>query len=321
MELLENPDRLARLGQEGKKIIDKEFSFRHYLFDLLDLAQVGMCRVSAVVPNYNYERYIQERLDSIINQEYPIYEIIALDDASTDNSLDIISQSLENCPIDFQIVANKENSGSVFRQWQKGVELAHGTHVWIAEADDSCLATFLDEVIQGFDSPDVVLSYCESKQLDANGKILAENYLDYVSDLGSHRWLGTFVREGREEIIHALSVKNTIPNVSAVVFDKSSLHAVLAEHMERIQAYRVAGDWLIYVLLLQKGHIAFTPFSYNLHRRHQRGVTIGSFNQQQLEEIQRMQNFIAERFDLPEEMLCIAGRYIETLRKQFAVCN
>lgn len=321
MELLDSPDRLARLGLEGKKIVDEEYSFRHYLFDLLDLAQVGLRRVSAIVPNYNYERYLQERLGSILGQEYPIYEIIVLDDASTDHSLDIIRQTLESCAIDFQIVANKENSGSVFRQWQRGVELAHGTHVWIAEADDSCLATFLDEVVQGFDSPGVVLSYCESEQVDAKGIMLAENYLEYVADIGSHRWLGTFVRDGREEIIHALSVKNTIPNVSAVIFAKASLHAVLAEHMDRIQSYRIAGDWLVYVLLLQHGHIAFSPFSYNLHRRHQRGVTIGSFNQQQLEEIQRMQNFIAERFDLPEEMICIAGRYIETLRKQFAACK
>ena len=321
MGLLDNPDSLAQIGREGKKIIGEEFSFRHYLFDLLDFAQVGLRRVSAVVPNFNYERYLPERLESIIGQEYPIYEIVVLDDASTDNSLEIIRQALENCQIDFTIVANKENSGSVFRQWQRGVELAQGTHVWIAEADDSCLATFLDEVIQGFDAPSVVLSYCESKQVDATGTILAENYLDYVSDIGPHRWLGTFVRDGQEEIINALSVKNTIPNVSAVVFEKSALSAVLAEHIARIQSYRIAGDWLTYVLLLQHGRIAFSPFSYNLHRRHQQGVTIGSFNQQHLDEIQRMQNFVAERFDLPEELTGIAGRYIETLRKQFAVGN
>ena len=44
-------------------------------------------KVSVVVPNYNYGRYIKKRIDSILKQTYPIYELIVLDDASTDDSI------------------------------------------------------------------------------------------------------------------------------------------------------------------------------------------------------------------------------------------
>ena len=44
-------------------------------------------KVSVVVPNYNYANYLKKRLDSIINQTYPIYELIILDDLSTDDSV------------------------------------------------------------------------------------------------------------------------------------------------------------------------------------------------------------------------------------------
>ena len=47
-------------------------------------------KVSVVVPNYNHALYLQQRLDSIINQEFQDFEVIILDDASTDNSREII---------------------------------------------------------------------------------------------------------------------------------------------------------------------------------------------------------------------------------------
>ncbi len=317
MALIDDPDKIKELGHSGKKIVEEEFSFRDYLFDLLDMVDSGLYRVSVVVPNYNYEQYIEERLKSIINQTYPVYEIIVLDDASTDNSINKIRETLESQHIDCRIIINKENSGSVFKQWKKGVDSAKGTHVWVAEADDSCSDEFLDEVMQSFDTPRVVLSYTESKQVDQDGHIMADNYLEYVADIDAQHWLTSFIKNGSEEVAHALSVKNTIPNVSGVIFEKSCLKYVLEKHIDLIQTYRVAGDWLVYVLILKCGEISFSPLSLNFHRRHQQGVTIRSFNEQQLNEIKRMQAFIADEFDVTKEKSEVAGKYIEALKRQF----
>ncbi len=319
IELLDFPDKIKELARSGKRIIDEGFSFRKYLFDLLDLAAAGLHRISVVVPNYNYGQYIRERLQSIINQSYPVYEIIVLDDASTDKSLEIIQDNLKFQPIDYRIIGNRENSGSVFKQWKKGVDLAQGTHIWLAEADDSCSDEFLDEATRGFNNPGVILSYCESKQVDKNGIIMADNYHEYVADIDTRHWQSSFVKDGAEEIAEALSVKNTIPNVSGVVFERSCLKTVLRKHIELIQTYRVAGDWLTYVLVLKCGKIAFSPLPLNFHRRHQEGVTIGSFNQEQLNEIKQMQTFIADNFDVPKEKSELAEKYIIRLKRQFGL--
>ena len=264
-DMIDTPSLREVLGQRGVKIINERFSFRHYVFDLLDLLGLNIDRVSVVVPNYNYARYLPERISSIIKQTYPIFEIIFLDDCSTDASVSIARAILEVESIDYQIIVNEENSGSVFSQWKKGVDVVNGTHVWIAEADDSCSNNFLSEAMQGFQYSGVVLSYCESKQMDEDGKILANNYLDYVADIDARRWLYPFVRHGHEEATEALCIKNTIPNVSGVVFEKSRLQKVLNQHIDWISSYRLAGDWLVYVLMLKDGKIAFSPASLILH--------------------------------------------------------
>ncbi|OOZ35796.1 hypothetical protein BOW51_10205 [Solemya velesiana gill symbiont] len=315
--ILEAPFERKSLGQRGAELINEFFSFRQYVFDLLDFVGHALKRVSIVVPNYNYANYLPERLSSIVNQKYPVFEIIFIDDCSTDNSVKLAKDILESQPIDFKIVVNTENSGSVFRQWKYGVDSVRGTHVWIAEADDSCSSNFLSEVMGGFDFSDVVLSYCESKQIDEDGKILADNYLAYVADLGASRWMYPYVNSGEKETIEALCVKNTIPNVSGVVFKKSNLKSVMNQNINLIQTYRVAGDWLVYVLMLRNGKVAFSPSPLNVHRRHEIGVTIGSFNESQLKEIERMQKFVAEEFDVPKDMSIKAKEYLVYLSDVF----
>ena len=102
-----------------------------------------MCKVSVIVPNYNYEQYLPERIDSILNQTYTDFELILLDDASTDGSATLIEKYKDN-PHVSHVVINEENSGSPFRQWMKGIVLARGEWVWIAEADDLCEPAFLE---------------------------------------------------------------------------------------------------------------------------------------------------------------------------------
>jgi hypothetical protein len=87
LQLLDEPTLAAQLGRVGAEIIQAEFSFRHYLYDLLELAGLPLQRVSVVVPNYNYARHLSQRLQSIQDQDYPVFELLVLDDASTDDSL------------------------------------------------------------------------------------------------------------------------------------------------------------------------------------------------------------------------------------------
>jgi len=319
--LLEQPERAAAAGAAGARMVAERFSFRRYVFDLLDTLGVGLDRVSVVVPNYNYAHYLAERLGSILAQDYPVFEIIFLDDGSTDASLERARELLAASAVDYRIVENEQNSGSVFRQWQRGVDLATGTHIWIAEADDSCDPQFLGEVRKGFRTPGVVLSYCQSRQIDDGGDLLASDYLDYVADIDPRHWLTAHVIDGPTEAAQSFSIKNVIPNVSGVLFAAEPLRAVLDQHLEQILSHRVAGDWLVYVLLLERGRIAFSPVPANAHRRHRQGVTLGNFNDALLQEIRSMQAFVASRFAVSPVTAAAASAYADRLAEQFALAR
>ncbi|OQX16846.1 MAG: hypothetical protein BWK73_02610 [Thiothrix lacustris] len=317
--LLAKPEERDALGLRGAALINERFSFRRYVFDLLDLLDLNLARVSVVLPNYNYAHYLPERLESIINQDYPIYEIIFLDDCSKDESIQVAERMFRESGIDFRIIINEENSGSVFRQWKKGADLASGKYVWLAEADDSCSHGLIDELLNGFRTPGVVLSYCESQQIDEAGRLLANNYHTYVADVDAKHWLTHFVMDGRSEIVNSLSIKNTIPNVSAVLFEKNVLTNVLKNHFDLICSHRIAGDWFAYVFVLNEGKLAFSPKPLNKHRRHSGGMTISNINQSQLHEIRRMQEYIVEHYSVPVGKIEQARRYIESLQKEHGI--
>jgi glycosyltransferase involved in cell wall biosynthesis len=317
VSLLRDADKAGKAGQSGKEIVETEFSFRRYLFDLLSLVDKAFPRVSVVIPNYNYANYLEPRINSVISQNFPIYELIILDDASTDESLDIIDKVASSVTVDVRLSVNEANTGSPFTQWHKGVCLARGDLVWIAEADDLCAPEFLQEVIAPFQDESVVLSYCQSKQLGEDGKILCPDYLDYVADISSVKWTNYYVNDGHREIREAMAVKNTIPNVSGVVFRRSTIDAVLNDHLDEIEKFRVAGDWLTYVYVLSHGKVAFSPRPLNRHRRHQSGVTLSKFDISQLEEIMAVQKMIGESYSPDRDIVNKAKSYSDQLYKQF----
>ena len=294
--LLGDPVLWQQVSDKAKKIIGDRFQFRDYVYDLLSYAGEKYHKVSVIVPNYNYERYLPKRLLSIVNQTQRPYEIIFLDDCSTDGSIGTADQILKPSGIAFKVISNSENQGT-FRQWLRGIHEAKGDLIWIAEADDYCEANFLERVLTAFDDREVVLAYCQSKQIDANGRVLADNYLEYTRDISPTRWLKAYTRSGLEEISEALSIKNTIPNVSAVVMrrpDPGTLESLL-------RGMHVAGDWIAYVEILSRGKISYFPDPLNFHRRHVKGVTIGSDNIRLLKEILKVQRLISQRFSVGRE--------------------
>ena len=126
--------------------------------------------VSVVVPNYNHSRFLRRRIDTILSQTFQNFELILLDDCSTDDSRSILSSYAGDSRVTIEF--NKTNSGSTFKQWNKGVRLARGKYVWIAESDDYADERLLERLVTRLEeNPSSVLCYCRSWRVSADGEL------------------------------------------------------------------------------------------------------------------------------------------------------
>ena len=120
-----------------------------------------MPKVSIVVPNYNHARFLRRRVESVLRQTFHDFEVILLDDCSTDDSRSLLSSYADDPRV--RIEFNEVNSGSPFKQWNKGVRLARGEYVWIAESDDYADERMLERLAAVLEAePKVAFAYCGS---------------------------------------------------------------------------------------------------------------------------------------------------------------
>lgn len=102
--------------------------------------------LSVILSNYNYAHYIDEVITSILNQSYKPLEIIILDDASTDNSIEVIEQFARQEPI-IRFIRNKKNMGIV-HSYNKLIHIARGEYLYMASADNSVLPGLFDKCMR-----------------------------------------------------------------------------------------------------------------------------------------------------------------------------
>nr|WP_315182241.1 glycosyltransferase family 2 protein [uncultured Flavobacterium sp.] len=225
--------------------------------------------VSIIVPNYNHEKFLKQRLESIFNQTYCNFEVILLDDCSTDASLNILSEYAKNPKVS-HCVFNETNSGNTFIQWNKGIALAKGDFIWIAESDDFCELNFLEELIQPvLEDPEIKLVYCQSNRVDEMG-VIKGNWLHHTDNLDTSLFKTNFVMDGNKFIELFLIHKNVIPNASGVLFQKAK--AVQLGELDIDPMLKTSGDWLFYLKMVTNNKVAFIPKSLNNFRQHSTSV-------------------------------------------------
>lgn len=101
-------------------------------------------KVSVIVPVYNAEEYIGATLDSIINQDFNSYEIIVVDDGSTDQSPEIISEKLTKSTADYRII--RQDNAGVSSARNRGMQEATGEYLVFIDADDYVTGNHLSEL-------------------------------------------------------------------------------------------------------------------------------------------------------------------------------
>ncbi len=219
--------------------------------------------VSIIVPNYNHKSFLKLRLDSIFSQTFQDFELILLDDASIDGSHEIL-ESYRNHPKVTHLIINKQNSGSPFKQWKKGLNLSKGIYVWIAESDDYSEPLFLEHLLKRMND-NIDICYSQSIDVDENGIIISKR-INYTKNFNPNIWNDGFEISGLEFAEKYLLVKNVIPNASAVIFKRELIKDVFFS--EKLLSMKMCGDWFFWLQLCKNSNIKFVAESLNYFRSH-----------------------------------------------------
>ncbi len=230
--------------------------------------------VSVIVPNYNHAPYLRQRLDSIYGQSWPHFEVILMDDCSTDESRDILRDYASRHADRTRLILNDANSGSAFRQWEKGLGAARGDLVWIAESDDWCSPNFLETLVPFFANAAVQLAYAPSVFMNEAGTEQVWSMAEYLSDLGPERWASAFVCPAPRIVREVFAERNIIPNVSSALMRRIDRPEALEADVWR--GMRTCGDWVFYLNLIRGGLLAYSPDAQNFYRMHGANTSVMS---------------------------------------------
>lgn len=222
-----------------------------------------MPKVSVIIPNYNHARFLNQRIDSVLNQSFQDFEVIILDDCSTDNSREIIEAYREHPKVS-HVIFNEQNSGSPFAQWYRGFGVTNGELIWIAESDDYASVDFLEKLIPYINAA-TGLAYCDSLEIDEGGKQLGR-WSRWQNHFSKNIWVSDFERDGEWLNQNYQSLYNIIPNASSAIFKRSLMPSQVA--ISEVVKMKYVGDWYVWRSIFKNTQVYYHHQALNFFRNH-----------------------------------------------------
>jgi glycosyltransferase involved in cell wall biosynthesis len=201
--------------------------------------------ISVIMPVYNAEKYVKEAIESILNQTFPDWELIIIDDCSTDNSIEII-QSFQDERI---ILLKNEINLGVSKAPNKGIRIALGKYVTKMDADDISLPTRFKKQVE-----------------------FLEKHPDYVLCASNVQMFGTkqdfFVLPTEDQQLKiALLYQNPFVHSSVLIRSKNCKKYLYNE------IFPFAEDYELWINLKEEGKFASIPEILTKYRIHQNNLT------------------------------------------------
>lgn len=226
-------------------------------------------KVSIIVPNYNHGLYLNERLDSIFKQSFQDFEVILLDDASTDDSIRILNKYAKSTKVSHFLV-NEVNSGSPFVQWRRGIEYASGEFIWIAESDDFSDHDFLLETMNiAEQQQDVGLIFTDSHIVNGSGASIGKAS-KFNKVLSKYNDVIFTKIEDRNMVLNNFISNLIIWNASSVLFKTEVIKII---DLNFLQTLKNAGDLFTYISIALKNDIIYLNKPLNYYRSHVNNTT------------------------------------------------
>ncbi|GAB2479848.1 glycosyltransferase [Alkalibacterium psychrotolerans] len=168
--------------------------------------------VSIIIPTYNVERYVEECIESLLNQTYTNIEIIVLDDGSTDATVYLLKQYEDK----IQLIVNSNNKGQGARR-NEGMKLANGKYIYFVDSDDWIEPETVEEAVKQLEETQTDIVRFNGVSFDEGiGSVIKENNYNFSGILENKRlYIG-------EEVLRK-SIKSFTPSPCLYIVKKEFL--------------------------------------------------------------------------------------------------
>lgn len=308
------PDEAGVTLSANKTDISQHKDFDKHKWDYdLSVCKDKSPLVSVIVPNFNHEPYLRERLESVYNQTYQNIEVILLDDCSTDNSRSVLNEYAERYKDRTVTDFNETNAGKVFVQWNRGLKHARGKYIWIAESDDYCELNFLETLVPLLEYQSVMIAFARSVFMQDGKKIWSTE--EYLNDIDTIDWLHPFMMTAHTAVNLAFARKNIIPNVSSALF--RNIGALPDEVVDIWENVKLSGDWLFYLSLIKGGCISYTTETTNYYRIHAASTSTKiQHTADYYKEYEQISEYVAHNYNIDTKVF---EQNLDTLKQHY--CN
>lgn len=215
--------------------------------------------VSVALATFNGKKYLRNQLDSICNQTYKNIEIIVSDDASSDETIELLNEYKSKYGLKYYI--NDKNYGLI-SNFQKAIEHCTGDYIALADQDDIWKPNKIEMLLKNIDNKSLICS--DALVIDSNGNVLSHSLFDYAK-------LKFFYQDQFKYLLFG----NFVPGCT-MLFRKE-----LKDYILPIPQNFQFHDWWIALVAAAIGGIAFCSEPLIMYRKHDSNCSLTAYPEKQ----------------------------------------
>lgn len=216
--------------------------------------------VSVVVASYNHAEFLEQRMDSLINQTYPDMEILVIDDCSPDNSVEVLRKYEPHPRV--KLVIREKNSGWVAVS-NHGIDMSSGEFVIFSNCDDDCDPRMIERLVDAMRvNPTAGIAFCRSLMVDEHGRVLGDDFS--IREPSFRVRCSTDTLLTRKEISRFLLHSCVIPNLSAALIRRECFATIGNLSPD----YHACSDWDLFFRIATGYDVAYVAEPLNRFRQH-----------------------------------------------------
>ena len=212
-------------------------------------------KVEILLATYNGAQYLREQLESIVNQDYENWVVRACDDASTDDTYNILKEYQEKYPDKFIITKNERGFGSAKKNFMNLIKNSTCEYVMCCDQDDVWLPSKISLTLQAMRENEQgempVLVHTDLKVVDANLNVLSESFFEHSN-----------FRKKFE--LNEILIQNFVTGCTMMMNRPMATLMSRVEDCDRILMH----DWVASILATSVGTVAFVDAPTMLYRQH-----------------------------------------------------